>query len=102
MFVEFTDQASRLLVNHRRFKEAILRELSKLDGKDRDEHSNQGSMTDRGLNKIHHQTLSPFMNRRATSTAFEDHAAGVGSTKPKFTASDAINGYEKFDGLYNA
>lgn len=42
------------------------------------------------------------MNRRATSTAFEDHAAGVGSTKPKFTASDAINGYEKFDGLYNA
>jgi len=61
-------------------------------------------MTDRGLNKIqHNKTLSPFMNRRTTSTtAFEDHAAGVSSTKPKFTASDAINGYEKFDVRYNA
>lgn len=92
---EFTDQASRLLVNYTKFRKAVVNALASMgiDGV-----ASPGAYTDRRSSHVQgSSTLSPFMNGTNSAQLFDNNAAGVGSRKPKFTASDAVNGYKKFD-----
>ena len=99
MLSEFTDQASHLLVNYTKFRKAVVFELSKMGI----EASPGGALTDRKSSHAQgSSTLSPFM-RGANSTQLENYkAAGVSSRRTKCTASDAVNGYQKFESKLGA